>query len=53
MGNTLHSKLLSIPALLSFTLTEGDKDAPMELLFQDLPLLTATAYEQLNTVVVT
>ena len=24
MGNTLHSELLAIPALLAFTLTEGD-----------------------------
>lgn len=53
VGNTLHSKLSAMPALLAFTLTEGDKDAPIGLLFQVLPLLTATAYEQLNTVVVT
>lgn len=53
MGNTLHSELLAIPALLAFTLTEGDKDAPTGLLFQALPLQTATAYQQLNTVAVT
>lgn len=26
-GNMLHSKLLAVPALLAFTLTEGNKDA--------------------------
>lgn len=53
MGNTLHSKLFAVPALLAFTLTGGDKDTAIGLLFQALLLLTATAYEQLNTVVIT
>lgn len=53
MENTLHSKLLAIPALLAFTLTEGDKDPPIGLLSQVLPLLTVTTYEELNTAVVT
>lgn len=51
MGNTLHSKLLAIPALLAYTPTEGDKDPPIGPLSQVLPLLTA--YEELNAVVVT